>query len=279
MIINIENKIALGTVQFGLDYGISNHRGHTSLKEIQKILQFCRDKGITMLDTAAAYGKSETTLGKFNLNKFKVVSKFILDKNDVNALAKKSISCLGVKTLYGYLYHRPLEATKENWQQLQNLQEQELIYKIGFSFNTIDEANYVLDKNFIPNLIQIPFNVFDNRFAEVATQLKNKHNTEIHTRSTFLQGLFFINSSDLDEYFGPIKSIVADLQYTYKEDLAVCLMEYVLRQPFVDKVVLGVNNQEQLNANIESLLNFSTEKLLKPISVEDKYIIPSSWKI
>ncbi len=277
------NKLALGTVQFGLDYGISNQQGQTSLIEIEQILQVCQKNGINTLDTAMAYGNAQQNLGKFNLANFKVISKFILDNKNINTksieiLLKQTVTTLNVSSIYGYLYHRPLEVNKDNWQQLQALKNHQLINKIGFSLNTLDEANFILDNDFIPDLIQIPFNVFDNRFQEIATELKNKHDTEIHTRSTFLQGLFFVQADKLDKYFTPIKPILINLQETYQNDLPVYLMEYVLKQSFVDKMVLGINNQMQLNNNIQSLLEFSAKNSLQHISIEDKYRVPSLWE-
>ncbi len=271
-------KIALGTVQFGLDYGISNSQGQTSLSEIQNILELCQKNGVVTLDTAMAYGNSEENLGKFDLQKFNVVSKFILENNKIEVLLQKSLSNLNLSSVYGYLYHRPLEVTKESWEQLRDLKDKGFINKIGFSFNTVDETSFVLDKGFIPDLIQVPFNVLDDRFKQIATELKEKYNTEVHTRSTFLQGLFFIESDNLNDYFKPIKNILKNLQETYKNDLATYLMQYVLRQDFVDKMVLGVNNKLQLDSNIKSLLNFSAENTLEHISVEEKYIVPSLWK-
>ncbi len=275
---NIE-KIALGTVQFGLDYGISNNQGQTSLYEIQNILELCQKSGINTLDTAMAYGNSEENLGKFDIQKFKVVSKFILENDNIEILLKKSLFNLNLPSIYGYLYHRPLEVARVNWEQLQELKSKQYINKVGFSFNTVDEVSFVLDKGFMPDLIQIPFNIFDNRFEKIARDLKSNYNTEIHSRSTFLQGLFFVNPQRLNTYFKSIKSILVDLQNKFKNELPILLMEYVLKQSFIDKMVLGVNNKEQLGSNIKSLLNFSSGNSLEYISVDDKYIIPSLWEI
>ncbi len=273
------NKIALGSAQFGSDYGVSNNQGQTSLSEIKNILLFCQENNIDTLDTAMAYGSSEENLGKFALQKFNIISKFIVSDDNVENLFKQSLNNLNLSALYAYLYHRPLEANKDNWRHLQCLKEKGNIYKIGFSFNTLDETSFVLDKGFIPDLIQIPFNIFDDRFQNIAIELRNKYNTEIHTRSTFLQGLFFIKASELNDYFTPIRNILEKLQKAYKNDLPTYLMHYVLQQNFIDKIVLGVNNKTQLKNNMDALLNFSAEKSLEHIFVEDKYRIPSLWKI
>ena len=58
------NKIVLGTVQFGVNYGINNTSGQVSLEEVCKILRIAEEKGIKTLDTSSGYGASEIVLGK-----------------------------------------------------------------------------------------------------------------------------------------------------------------------------------------------------------------------
>ncbi len=57
-------RLALGTVQFGLDYGISNHDGQVSDEELDAIIALARQAGIDTLDTAQAYGNAEQRLGQ-----------------------------------------------------------------------------------------------------------------------------------------------------------------------------------------------------------------------
>ena len=73
----LANKLGLGTVQFGLPYGISNANGQTSAEEVKAILQAAAQHGISLLDTASAYGNAEAVLGKNDLRNFRIVSKYI----------------------------------------------------------------------------------------------------------------------------------------------------------------------------------------------------------
>ena len=54
----------MGTVQFGINYGITNKVGKVNKKEVRNILQLAVESGIELLDTAQAYGSSETILGE-----------------------------------------------------------------------------------------------------------------------------------------------------------------------------------------------------------------------
>ena len=101
-------KIAIGTVQFGLDYGISNRFGKTKENDIVSIFDYAIKQGIDTIDTAQAYGSSEETIGKYHQDKFKIVTKldFNLFKNfSVEQLINESLKKLKVNQLYSVLYH------------------------------------------------------------------------------------------------------------------------------------------------------------------------------
>ena len=57
-------KIMVGTVQFGMTYGIANQQGRPSRKEVLEIIKFGYEAGICDYDTAAVYGESEEVLGQ-----------------------------------------------------------------------------------------------------------------------------------------------------------------------------------------------------------------------
>ena len=70
-------KLGIGTAQFGLDYGISNTSGKTSLKEVRSILKIATENGVDVLDTAYFYGDSESVIGRCLLeqNRFRIITK------------------------------------------------------------------------------------------------------------------------------------------------------------------------------------------------------------
>src|SRR5690606_23215452 len=105
----MNNKLGIGTVQFGINYGISNKNGKTSLGQVKDILHLAQEQGVVYLDTASAYGEAERVLGECEVKDFKIVSKFM--PPDINNLIskqlEKSLIDLKVEKLYGYLSHRP----------------------------------------------------------------------------------------------------------------------------------------------------------------------------
>ena len=57
-------KLGIGTVQFGLKYGVGNLAGQTPETETRRILARAHEIGCKVIDTAAVYGESELVLGR-----------------------------------------------------------------------------------------------------------------------------------------------------------------------------------------------------------------------
>jgi aryl-alcohol dehydrogenase-like predicted oxidoreductase len=271
-------KVGLGTVQFGLPYGISNTEGQTKREEVHDILQLAKENKISVLDSASAYGNAEEVLGKFDLSHFKVVSKFMPEAKGISLESQfeQSLKKLNINKLFAYLAHRPLELIQErqSWEYLLHLKKEGVVSKIGFSLNEPFELSLLLDKGFIPDLIQVPYNYFDRRFEPQIKELKKK-GCEIHTRSSFLQGLFFMETATLNSHFDQVKPEIEKLQ-SKVSFLPGALLQFVTQQPFIDKVIIGVQNQQQLKDNLKGLLK--AEKLPDlEISVSEKILIPSLW--
>ncbi|MDX1641318.1 MAG: aldo/keto reductase [Balneolaceae bacterium] len=271
-------KIGLGTVQFGIPYGISNKSGQTSPDEVSKILETAQKKEIQFIDTASAYGTAEKVLGRHDLTSFKVISKFMPPEEgaSVNDQFKKTLSDLGIPSLYGYLAHRPLNLAENlhQWEELNSFKENGKVEKIGFSLDTPAQLKALLNKGIKPDIIQAPFNYFDRRFKELMIALK-KDGCEIHSRSAFLQGLFFMNVQNLDSHFEEVFPLLEQLQKSMN-NLPGSLLNFVLDQTFIDTVIVGVENHQQFIENLKSVSMFDPlPKMQQDIS--DSILIPSNW--
>jgi aryl-alcohol dehydrogenase-like predicted oxidoreductase len=251
-------KIALGTAQFGLDYGISNSIGKTSPEETTKILDTAFNHGIDILDTAQVYGDSESVLGSCHGNRFKIITKINPAdgyKRSAQQLIQQSLQKLNLDKIYGMLFHSASSAIQNPRivTELKELKGLGIIEKVGYSVYTPDELNELIKLYGHPDIIQIPFNLLDQRFEEIAQDLHN-NGVEVHTRSTFLQGLFFKSTEELPEFFQPVIPYLKELKYTFpdKGQLARVLLSHSLSQDFIDYVVLGVNNDHQLQENLKT---------------------------
>ncbi len=286
------NKIALGTAQFGMDYGINNQRGKIPEKEAFEILYEASSSGIDTLDTAYAYGDSETIIGKFikeSKKDFKIISK--LSKCDIGCMENifdSSLKQLGISAFYGYLIHSFDYYRKfpKIWNRLEKLKSDEKINKIGFSLYFPSELDYILENSLNIDIIQVPYSVFDQRFGQYFQEL-NTQGVEIHVRSVFLQGLVFKNPDGLSNYFRKIKEKLINLNslsIKHNIPIAALCLNFAATNNFIDKVVVGVDNQNNLK-EIVSSINYhrgvqSIITELASFKEEDESIIlPFNWKV
>ncbi len=277
------SKIAIGTVQFGMDYGISNIKGQSSKLEVQKILNFAIENGISLIDTAQSYGNSEKVIGSLNEGRFNIVTKInssINTSKRTREIVENSLKRLGVKSIYGVLFHDVENAfqSPNAYSALCTLKQEGIIQKIGYSVYSPNELQRLISKYGLPDVVQIPFSHLDRRFEKISTDLKLA-GVEIHSRSTFLQGLYFINPNDLSEHFKDIMHYLKSLRMKLPENnlIAGFLLNFVLSRSFIDKVVIGVNNLTQLKSNVHNLKNKINYFDIEIPDVSDDILIPSQW--
>ena len=280
------NKLALGTVQFGLDYGITNSKGQVQIEEVKSILEYARENNINTLDTAASYGNSEEVLGSASIDDFQVITKTISLRSGVDEVIKRfqqSLTYLNKLSVNGLLIHNINEIEHKSFDtlfnQLNELKNKGLIKKIGFSAYTPEQVDFLL-KNFDFDLIQVPFNVFDNRLIQ-GGQLKalNNKGIEIHARSVFLQGIL-LDFNNIPCYFSTWKKEFNDYQEVVK-DRGLSLIEYALNYALnveeIDKVLVGVNSKEQLIDIVNAAQKQATTNAFTINNLD--LLNPSRWKV
>ena len=280
------SKLALGTVQFGLDYGITNQNGQVTIKEVKGILDFSKENGIDVLDTASGYGNSEKVLGEVGVDNYQIITKTISLKNGVDKVIDgfyQSLNDLSQKQVEGLLIHNIQDIENKQFSALFNklneLKQQGLIKKIGFSTYTPEQVNFLLE-NFDFNIIQVPFNVFDTRLIQSdQLQVLKSKGVEVYARSVFLQGIL-LNFNDLPKYFKTWKKQFNEYQTMVKES-EMSLLEYALNFALstqeVDKVLVGVDSKKQLEEIVHSVKKHGNSD---PYPISDMNLLnPSMWKI
>ena len=148
----MSNKLALGTVQFGLNYGVTNNNGQVRIEEVKHILNFAKDNGIYTLDTAASYGNSEKILGEIDIKDCQIITKTSSLKDGVNQVEDnfyKSLKKLNVDHVEGLLIHNIEDIKIKNFdvlfKRLKHLKNEGLVKKIGFSTYTPEQVDFLLN--------------------------------------------------------------------------------------------------------------------------------------
>ena len=284
-------KLALGTVQFGLPYGIANQAGQASRSEAKLMLQLASASGIDTLDTAIAYGSSETCLGEAGVQGFKVVTKFPVvpdDCGDVSAWIQQQVNLsllrLGVTAVYGLLLHRPDQLLGANgakiYQALQALKDKGQVQKVGISIYAPSELEALIPR-FPFDLVQAPFNLVDRRFYSTGWMQRLKDNdVEVHTRSAFLQGLLLMNQSDIPSKFSQWGGLWNSWHEWLSEQNGLALhacLAFSLSFPEIDRVIVGADTVSQL-AEIVSAVNDHPKYDFPNIQCGDENLInPGRW--
>jgi hypothetical protein len=280
-------RLAIGTAQFGFKYGIFNKK-KIDIKEFKKIEKLIFKSKITFIDTAINYGESETVIGKSRLKKLSIITKIKIPNgnvclnNWVNKTIKSSLARLKVNSIYGVLVHDFKDVLGVKGQLylkiLRELKKRGIIKKIGVSIYNPIELKKIW-KFWKPDIVQAPFNIFDQRILNQGWIKKLKKNkTKIFVRSCFLQGLLindytlinnFRNNKKLDQFtkWCKLKNITR---------LKACL-HFVKQFKNIDYLVIGFDNHYQFK---EILNNFNKKnfKITKKFSSNNLNLIdPRRW--
>jgi aryl-alcohol dehydrogenase-like predicted oxidoreductase len=256
----MSSKLILGTVQFGLNYGINNTQGKPAKEDVFKVLSYAYEKGIRYLDTAELYGDAHEIIGQFHIlnpdKKFNIITKFPHEFNgELDSKISIYLNQLNVNNLSAILFHS-FDSYKLHKSQISS--KLTGVEKIGVSIYTNEQMNEVIDDVNV-DIIQLPFNLFDNinLRGELLKKAKTK-NKIIHTRSAFLQGLFFMNKGNPNKIVVKLKKeleFITNLSERSSISVGSLALNYCLNQSDIDGVLIGVDSLEQLKENIAFLDN------------------------
>jgi aryl-alcohol dehydrogenase-like predicted oxidoreductase len=283
------SKIVLGTVQFGLKYGINNQFGVPNDNEITSIFNEAYKSGISILDSASSYGDAEIKISKLSKVSFEIISKFpqISSEDVFFDILFNSLNNLKIDYLHGFLAHNA-NSIIENpsiWKYLEKAKNKKYVKKIGYSLYTIEQLEKLLELNFYPDIVQLPYSLLDRKFEQYFSFLREK-SVEIHVRSVFLQGLYFRQTNNLPanlvKLTKPLNQI-DELCEKYKLNKAALALNFAVQNKSIDKVVIGVDKLVQLKENIDmvNIWNYNDNIFdeIKSIIVENPELLnPNNWK-
>lgn len=288
-------KIGLGTVQWGMNYGVSNLGGRTNKLEISKILDVARARGVRLIDTAALYGGSEKALGLQNLDNFRIVTKTSsLGKSEYRAVDaavmhktfRRSLRRLKKDSVYGLLVHHSHDLLVPGWQYLVDtllsLKSKGYVQRLGVSIYDSSNLDLICER-LKPDIVQLPLNVIDQRLINDGS-LVHLHNLgiEVHARSAFLQGLLLMPMSHLPHYFAPWRNHLTSWHKACNKQGFSPLqaaLNFVINLDTVNYCILGLENAfqfEQCAAALQDSKRFDASDLS---CIDAGLINPSNWKL
>ena len=284
-------KLALGTVQFGEDYGVSNRAGRVKEGQVRHILEFAREVGIDTLDTASSYGISELALGIAGVGDWKVITKLYSPAQQrINIeeffyhQIEQSLERLQIDKLHGLLLHNPTELAGFYNDQLPTICEKikkcGLVEKIGVSIYEpaqLGELFNIYDFD----IVQAPINIFDRslEMSGWAARLKQR-STEVHARSVFLQGLLLMPLSEHPKKFSNwIPDFERYFNWLHENNLSplAATVNFVHDLEFVDRMIIGVQNKKQLSDIVLNLMPLPVDVPDLYLSRDRRLINPSRW--
>lgn len=296
-------ELCLGTVQFGMKYGVNNQIGRQPTREESfEMLDAALDGGISVIDTARAYGEAELVLGEYfrtsgrNFSETRVVSKLrpnVIEPGEKDVLGackrevEDSLRRMGLSRLDGYLFHTPQYIYQPKLvNALVKLKEEGYTDHIGISIYDIAEGETALETG-VMDYLQMPYSILDQRGIKTGFLHKCKaQGLTVATRSAFLQGLFMMEEEQIPDYLEsalPYLHIMTDILHKYQVNKVDAILAFVASEADIDYLVFGVEKFAQIRENLARFkaLNVPTEcirELKERIeNVDQSIIFPSLW--
>jgi spore coat polysaccharide biosynthesis protein SpsF len=254
-------------------YGIANRDGKPDDPELQAIIALAERAGVSHIDTAAGYGDSEARIGSALTpdSPLSIVTKLppnLLDgqppaseaEQRVHVAVDRSLWLLRRPRLDAVLLHRfehYEEAKGPVWQTLLQLRKGGKIGRVGASVYRPEELSALLQDPDV-GLVQIPFNILDQRWLDPALHraIAARPDVILHGRSALLQGLLTVEDAgrwpvadrDLAQRcIGTLHSFAKDLG---RESVIDLCFAYARAQSWLAGVVVGAETADQMAENI-----------------------------
>ena len=254
-------KIAIGTANFGMQYGVANSQGKLSKNSVAEILGLAKSLGVTCLDTANAYGESQNALGEFGVRDWRVVSKISSiprDCEDVRSFVRAEIdlilTSLNLSEFDTVLVHNPKDlmgnVSEIVYEELQKAKSQGQVEKIGVSIYDPSDLESITSQ-FQLDVVQAPINVFDNRLQDSGwLDRLASMGVEVHARSVFLQGVLLSAIAQNNDFFKPWKATFEKWNRFAESSGTSALINCIKHVNSFDKVtfaVVGVDSAKNLS--------------------------------
>jgi aryl-alcohol dehydrogenase-like predicted oxidoreductase len=291
--------LQLGTVQFGLSYGIANTTGQPPFREVCRILAAAAEAGVNCLDTAAGYGESEEVLGRalaelglrdrmVVVTKVRHISAEVVPSAAADRLVEESVvqslKRLRLDALPICLFH-----AEANWvlaESLLKLKARGLVRHAGCSVVSPGAARQVAESG-LAAAVQIPTSVLDRRFVKGGVfDAARARRVALFVRSIYLQGLLLMPEADILPELAEVIPVRRRLDALAREaglSLAELAARYVLGLPGFSCAVVGVETEAQMRQNTDLFAKPPLDDaLMRAVAdavpdLPEKIVFPALW--
>ena len=286
-------KIAIGTANFGMQYGVANSQGKLSKNSVAEILGLAKSLGVTCLDTANAYGESKKVLGEFGVRDWRVVSKISSiprDCEDVRSFVRAEIdlilTSLNLSEFDTVLVHNPKDlmgnVSEIVYEELQKAKSQGQVEKIGVSIYDPSDLESITSQ-FQLDVVQAPINVFDNRLQDSGwLDRLASMGVEVHARSVFLQGVLLSAIAQNNDFFKPWNTTFEKWNRFAESSGTSAMMNCIKHVNSYDKVtfaVVGVDSAQNLSEVFDAFSARPQRINEDNFGVDSQLINPARWSI
>lgn len=296
-------ELCLGTVQFGMDYGIRGKR-KPPFSDTLDMIDYAIHSGIRTIDTANTYGEAEDVVGAY-LKRYpevrqeiQLISKFrpnLLDDVSVEqyypimkANLEESLRRLHTDYLDGYLLHSARYVYNDKIiEVLVKLRKEGYVKNIGVSVYEVDEAKKGISRGNL-DFLQLPFSVLDQRMLHKGVfELAEKSGFPLHTRSAFVQGLVMMKPDEVPPFLRKKAEPILQAVETVCKETGLTRTQlaigFVKQQKAITHLVFGVRNLEQLREDIKVFSENLSSDLIEVLelqfsNIEAEIVMPSLWK-
>ena len=295
-------RLCIGTVQFGMDYGVQGGT-RPAVEDAVRMLDYATQNGVDAIDTASAYGTAEDVVGEFLSRRtlprdaVQVISKFGTNIFDgasaadyaerLRSAAETSLKRIRSDYLDAYICHVPTAAGDQAIiEAMAALKASGLVRHVGFSVYDPEQVQACLTADLV-DFIQSPFSFLDRRMeTSGALAAASAKGVDLHMRSAFVQGLMLMDVAKIPERLAATRPVIRDLEAACAEtglSRRALALAFVKANPYISHLVFGVDNMAQLKEIVADFGRPVDSGAVKSIAdrfaaVDPSIFLPNNWK-
>ena len=271
------SKLAIGTAQWGLDYGVTNKGGRLGDAVISALLDSMRANAIVHLDTAASYGDAESRIGNLDTTGIHIQTKLSAKNRtyeDLRAQLRESLTELKTESVNSILIHDWFALDQNEIDSVSHLFElsmnEGLTHHVGISAYNLSDLDRARDNLIVWDTAQIPINALDQRFVNACELFPG---IAFQARSIFLQGLLLASNPD---HVDVIRF------HTFSQSLGVdpltLSLQFIKEQSWLDSVIIAPTSLNEFDQILNAANSHVPDIDFYPcVSLDVKLLDPRSW--